>query len=106
MLRYFGTDGVRGEFGKVLTISMAYRIGRYLGTQKDGVAPRILLSRDTRISGLDLRNALVEGILKSGGIVYDEGVSTTPSISYLTITIFPKTKKCTSYCYCTTSMAY
>ena len=85
MLRYFGTDGVRGEFGKVLTISMAYRIGRYLGTQKDGVAPRILLSRDTRISGLDLRNALVEGILKSGGIVYDEGVSTTPSISYLTI---------------------
>lgn len=85
MLRYFGTDGVRGEFGKVLTTDMAYRIGRYLGQKRDGVSPRILLSRDTRISGVDLRNALVEGIVKSGGIVYDEGVSTTPSISYLTI---------------------
>lgn len=84
-LHYFGTDGVRGKFGEALTVEMAYRIGRYLGVPRDGKSPRIVLSRDTRESGVPLKDALVKGIVASGGTVYDEGVSTTPSISYLTL---------------------
>ena len=84
-LHHFGTDGVRGKYGEGLTKEMAYRIGRYLGLSIDGRAPNIVLSRDTRESGVALKDALIEGIVTSGGEVYDEGVCTTPSISYLTL---------------------
>ncbi len=82
-LHYFGTDGVRGKAGEDLTVGMAYRIGRFIGQYPEGKQNKILISRDTRLSGSDLLEALIEGIVKSGGIVYDEGVSTTPSVSYL-----------------------
>jgi len=82
-LHYFGTDGVRGKAGAVLTAQMAYRIGRYIGQYPDGKPNRILISRDTRESGSMLLEALAKGMVASGANVYDEGVSTTPSISYL-----------------------
>ncbi len=81
MGKYFGTDGVRGRAGDVLTAEMAYRIGRYIGAYKGH--RKILLGRDTRLSGPMLSSALVSGILASGSDVYDLGVTTTPSISYL-----------------------
>lgn len=81
--KYFGTDGVRGLAGDRLTVSMAYRIGRYIGQYPNGTTNRFLIARDTRISGQMLLSALVAGILASGSQVYDLGVSTTPSISYL-----------------------
>lgn len=83
MTKYFGTDGVRGRVGEKLTESMAYRIGRFIGQYPDGKRNKIIISRDTRISGKMLLDALVKGILSSGGDVYDEGVSTTPSISFI-----------------------
>lgn len=84
MGKYFGTDGVRGPANEKLNSSLAYRIGRYLGhLKRDGKYPKILIARDTRLSGQMLLAALTSGILSSGGDVYDLGVSTTPSISYL-----------------------
>lgn len=83
MTKYFGTDGVRGRVDEKLTTEMAYRIGRFIGQYPNGKRNRIVISRDTRISGKKLLDALVEGIVLSGGEVYDEGISTTPSISFL-----------------------
>lgn len=82
-LHHFGTDGVRGKAGVVLTAQMAYRIGRYIGQYPNGRSNKILISRDTRESGSMLLEALVKGMVATGAKVYDEGVSTTPSISYL-----------------------
>lgn len=82
--KYFGTDGVRGPVNRFLTVTLAYRIGRFLGQKhSSGRAVRILIGRDTRASGELLLNALTTGILASGGIVYNVDVTTTPSISYL-----------------------
>ena len=83
MGRYFGTDGIRGAALSVLTQEIAYRIGRYIGQYPDGKANRILIARDTRESGPALLEGLKEGIVRSGGFLFDEGVSTTPSVSYL-----------------------
>ncbi len=84
MGKYFGTDGVRGPANDVLDSNLAYRIGRYLGSLYRGEqGPKILIARDTRLSGQMLLAALSSGILSSGGDVYDIGISTTPSVSYL-----------------------
>lgn len=83
MGKYFGTDGVRGESNLSLTVDMAYRIGRYLGQYPNGKKNRILVCRDTRLSGGMLLAALTAGLTSSGSDVFDEGVSTTPSVSYL-----------------------
>lgn len=82
-MKYFGTDGARGLANQTLTATMAYMMGRYIGQYPNGKKNKILIARDTRISGEMLLNALVSGILASGSDVYDEGISTTPSISYL-----------------------
>ena len=86
MGKYFGTDGVRGLANEKLNSALAYRIGRYLGSlEKEGKGPKILIARDTRLSGQMLFAGLASGILTSGGDVYDIDVSTTPSISYLVV---------------------
>jgi len=83
MGKYFGTDGVRGIANEVLTTHIAYRIGRFIGQYPDGRRNKILIGRDTRISGDMLDAALISGLTRSGAVVYELGVTTTPSISYL-----------------------
>lgn len=88
MLKYFGTDGVRGEANKVLTPEMAFKLGRdggYVLTKekKDGGQAKVLVSRDTRISGQLLEYALISGLLSVGIEVLEVGVITTPGLSYL-----------------------
>lgn len=83
MGKHFGTDGVRGVANETLTVDMAYRIGRFLGQYPSGKKNKVLLCRDTRLSGEMLSASLTCGLLSSGADVYDEIVSTTPSISYL-----------------------
>lgn len=86
MGKYFGTDGVRGLANEKLNSAVAYRIGRYLGSlEKEGKGPKILIARDTRLSGQMLFAGLASGILTSGGDVYDIDVSTTPSVSFLVV---------------------
>ena len=81
-LKYFGTDGFRGEYGKTLTDAHAEAIGRFLGTHyKDGAD--ILIGMDTRRSSPLLEAALIKGIKSAGGTAYRLGVCPTPVVSFL-----------------------
>ncbi|MBG9983035.1 phosphoglucosamine mutase [Aerococcaceae bacterium DSM 111020] len=92
MRQYFGTDGVRGVANKELTPELAYHLGRcggYVLMQHtpDEEHPRVLVARDTRISGELLESALIAGLLSVGIDVMKLGVITTPAVSYLTRTL-------------------
>ncbi|WP_027407551.1 phosphoglucosamine mutase [Anaerovibrio sp. RM50] len=87
MARLFGTDGVRGEANVELTPELAYRLGRaatlYFGENSETM-PKILIGRDTRISGQMFEAALCAGICSAGGRAIIVGVIPTPAIAYLT----------------------
>lgn len=82
MGKYFGTDGFRGIANKSLNAHHAYRIGRFIGSFNKK-RNKILIARDTRLSGKMLASSLISGILTSGSDVVDLSIFTTPSISYL-----------------------
>ena len=86
MGRMFGTDGVRGIANKDLTSQMAYNLGRagaYVLTE-GAHKPKILVGKDTRISGDMLESALVAGILSVGAEAIILGVIPTPAVAHLT----------------------
>ncbi|CAJ1182117.1 phosphoglucosamine mutase [Fructilactobacillus sanfranciscensis] len=87
-MKYFGTDGIRGVANQELTPELAFRAGRaggYALTKRSSEAhqPRVLVSRDTRISGQMLEDALVAGLLSVGIEVIRLGIVTTPGVAYL-----------------------
>lgn len=89
MGKYFGTDGVRGIANKELTPELAFKLGRcggyVLSQHEDGTQkPRVLVGRDTRISGQMLEQALIAGLLSVGIEVFQLGVISTPGVAYLT----------------------
>ncbi|WP_077324158.1 phosphoglucosamine mutase [Virgibacillus siamensis] len=86
MGNYFGTDGVRGVANTELTPELAYKLGRFGGySLTKGVSkPKILIGRDTRVSGHMLEGALVAGLLSIGAEVMRLGVISTPGVAYLT----------------------
>lgn len=87
MGKYFGTDGVRGVANTELTPELAFKIGRFGGyvlTQHTEHTPKVLIGRDTRISGHMLEGALVAGLLSTGAEVMRLGVISTPGVAYLT----------------------
>lgn len=83
---YFGTDGVRGVANDDLTPELAFRLGRFGGyvLTKDIQKPKILIGRDTRVSGYMLESALIAGLLSIGAEVMRLGVISTPGVAYLT----------------------
>ncbi|TFJ92384.1 phosphoglucosamine mutase [Lentibacillus salicampi] len=89
MGKYFGTDGVRGVANTELTATLAYKLGRFGGyaLTKGTDKPKILIGRDTRVSGHMLEGALVAGLLSIGAEVMRLGVISTPGVAYLTRTI-------------------
>ncbi|MGE7763441.1 phosphoglucosamine mutase [Peribacillus sp. NPDC097895] len=86
MGKYFGTDGVRGIANSELTPELAFKLGRFGGyvLTKDTEKPKVLIGRDTRISGEMLEGALVAGLLSIGAEVMRLGVISTPGVAYLT----------------------
>lgn len=86
MVKLFGTDGVRGIANTELTVELAYRLGRagaYILTQgKEN--PKVVIGKDTRISGDMLEAALLAGICSVGVDVISIGVIPTPAVAYLT----------------------
>lgn len=86
MGKYFGTDGVRGVANSELTPELAFKVGRLGGyvLTKDQTRPKVLIGRDTRISGHMLEGALVAGLLSIGAEVMRLGVISTPGVAYLT----------------------
>jgi phosphoglucosamine mutase len=86
MGKYFGTDGVRGVANSELTPEFAFKLGRCGGyiLTKDKDRPKVIIGRDTRISGHMLEGALVAGLLSIGAEVMRLGVISTPGVAYLT----------------------
>ena len=84
MGKYFGTDGARGRANQTLTLEMAIKIGRYIGSyySKEGHA-RIVVGKDTRLSSDMFEAAIVAGATSTGANVYVVGTCPTPCISYL-----------------------
>ncbi|NLA57626.1 MAG: phosphoglucosamine mutase [Firmicutes bacterium] len=88
MSSLFGTDGVRGVANWELTPELAYALGRYgayvLLKGCKAQRPRVLVGRDTRISGHMLEAALTAGLTSMGADVLLLGVLPTPGVAYLT----------------------
>jgi len=87
MAKYFGTDGVRGVANKELTPELAFDLGRaaaqVLASNSDSLSPRIIIGKDTRVSGDMLEAALAAGICAAGVSVTLLGVLPTPGVAVL-----------------------
>ena len=85
--RLFGTDGVRGVAGELLSADLALKLGRAatlrMGGQTPQSRPRVLVIRDTRESGEMLEAALAAGVASAGGEVYLGGILPTPAAPLL-----------------------
>lgn len=87
MGRLFGTDGVRGVFGRDLTTDLARGLGRaaVVVLSQSATGPlTFVLGRDTRGSGIPLEEALADGIRSAGADVILAGVQPTPAVAFLT----------------------
>ncbi len=86
--RLFGTDGVRGRANAGnMQPEMAFRLGAaltYQARQRAKHAPRVVIGKDTRISGYLYEHALCSGICAMGGHVLMTGPLPTPAIAQLT----------------------
>ena len=86
--KYFGTDGIRGRVGEFpITPDFMLKLGWAAGTafRKHGVC-RVLIGKDTRISGYMFESALEAGLSAAGADVMLLGPMPTPAIAYLTRT--------------------
>ncbi len=84
--KLFGTDGIRAEAGRYpLDFSSISTLGNALVAllRAKGLAPRVLIGRDTRESGAWMERALVQGLVEAGGEPASAGVIPTSAVSYL-----------------------
>ena len=83
--RLFGTDGARGIANADLSVELALRIGRAYGgwLSQTHAAPRVLLGRDTRVSGPMLAAAVTAGLESAGAGVTDCGLLPSPALFLL-----------------------
>ncbi len=84
--KLFGTDGIRGKAGKFLTASMALRVAMAAGIffKREQKTGKILLGKDTRLSGYMIEDAIVSGLTAVGYDVLQIGPMPTPAIAFLT----------------------
>src|SRR5487761_291159 len=84
--RYFGTDGIRGRANKVITPELALKVGQAAGLLfKNGeLHHRVLIGKDTRLSGYMIETALVAGFTSVGMDVLQLGPMPTPAVAMLT----------------------
>ena len=78
----FGTDGVRGVANAELSCDLAFKLGLAAVTV---YGKKIVVGRDTRLSGQMLENALTAGIMAAGGTALCAGVIPTPAVALLTV---------------------
>jgi phosphoglucosamine mutase len=66
--RYFGTDGIRGRANQVITPELALKVGQAAGIvfKAGDYRHRVLIGKDTRLSGYMIENALVAGFTSVG----------------------------------------
>ncbi len=87
-MKYFGTDGFRGEANCGLNVEHAFKIGRfvgwYYGARRERKA-RVIVGKDTRRSSYMFESALVSGLVASGADAYMLHVIPTPGVAYETV---------------------
>jgi phosphoglucosamine mutase len=88
--KYFGTDGIRGKVGEgVITpkfiMQLGWAVGRVLG--KESGRSKVIIGKDTRISGYMFESALEAGLSAAGVDILLLGPMPTPAIAYLTRTL-------------------
>lgn len=79
---FFGTDGIRGVACEEITNELAFRVGASLASLKKNA--KILVGRDTRVSGQFLSLAFCEGAVSGGATVSDLQIAPTPAVAFLT----------------------
>jgi len=87
MGKLFGTDGIRGVANEYpMTTEVAANVGRAIAylSKQEGHKPRIIIGRDTRLSGDMFESAIVSGICSMGVNAISVGVIPTPGIAFLT----------------------
>ncbi|MGL3607137.1 phosphoglucosamine mutase [Rhizobium sp. G187] len=85
--RYFGTDGIRGLSNRFpMTPDLAMRVGIAAGTlfRRGGHRHRVVIGKDTRLSGYMLENAMVAGFTAAGLDAFVLGPIPTPAVAMLT----------------------
>ena len=92
--KYFGTDGIRGKVGQGLmspekVLKLGWAVGRVLASHDNtkGQVNRVVIGKDTRISGYMFESALEAGLSAAGVDVELLGPIPTPGIAYLTRTL-------------------
>ncbi len=87
MGRLFGTDGIRGRANiHPMTAEMALTVGRAVASlfRKEGHHTKIVIGKDTRISGSMLESAMVAGVCSMGATPWLTGILPTPGIAFIT----------------------
>ena len=86
MRKYFGTDGVRGRANGVITPELSLKIGQAAGIvfQRGDYRHRVVIGKDTRLSGYMIETALVAGFTSVGMDVLQLGPIPTPAVAMLT----------------------
>ena len=84
--RYFGTDGIRGRANGVITPDLALRVGQAAGVvfRRGDHRHRVVIGKDTRLSGYMIETALVAGFTSMGMDVLMLGPVPTPAVAMLT----------------------
>jgi phosphoglucosamine mutase len=84
--RYFGTDGIRGRANGVITPELALKVGQATGLvfQRGDHRHRVVIGKDTRLSGYMIEQALTAGFLSVGMDVMLLGPMPTPAVAMLT----------------------
>jgi phosphoglucosamine mutase len=80
MGKLFGSSGVRGLVNTDLTPILACKVARAVATHSD--TKKVVVAKDTRVSGNMLENALVSGLISSGNEVYLADIVPTPALAY------------------------
>ena len=83
--RYFGTDGIRGRANRVITPELALKVGQAAGLifRNGDHRHRVLIGKDTRLSGYMIETALVAGFTSVGMDVLLTGPIPTPAVGML-----------------------
>jgi len=84
--KYFGTDGIRGRANGLITPELAMKVGQAAGLafQRGDYRHRVVIGKDTRLSGYMIENALVAGFTSVGMDVLLVGPLPTPAVAMLT----------------------
>jgi phosphoglucosamine mutase len=74
----FGSSGIRGRVFEEITLDLVTEIGKAVGSRYK----RVVVGRDTRISGEMFKSAVISGLLSAGSEAFDAGITSTPTLAW------------------------